>query len=495
MKNIKNLFLVAFLAFSIISCNDAIDINQPGRLGAEQAFKTVSDLQLGLLSSYDQFDLTPQIQFNALFTDELAIGFDNGGQGISDGGYSFVLNAGSDAPQAFWNNYYDALNSVNRVIDAATLITPDASEQAAYNDILGQAHALRAFAHFQLLTYFSTDYTDDAALATILVDFVPTIDQNLPRNTNGEFYASINSDLDQADNLLSTQADPTFVSKDFVTALRARMAAYRQDYTAANTYATDLLNKYPIADQGQYIAMFQDADNTEIIFKLSRSVGDNYDRQGNTGSAFAGGWAGANFAFISATIDGSPYFEMGRSLFNMLDQNDVRYTVNVSPTSLIDPNYQTNQDPASDILVIQKYPGKSGQPLMNDLKVFRSSEMLLIKAEALTDANDLAGAAALIKQLRDARFGTAQPLPVYADKTEAFGAILDERRIEFAFEGQRYVDLKRLGARANRSVDRDAVDCAINGACTLPSSDYRFTLPIPIIESDANPNVQQNPGY
>jgi len=495
MKNINKIFLLAFFIFSLAGCNDAIDIQQPGRLGAEQAFKTVSDLQLGLLSSYDQFDLTPQIQFNALFTDELSIGYDNGGQGLSDGTYGFVLNSGSDAPVTFWNNYYDALNSVNRVIDAATLITPDASEQSNYNNVLGQLYALRAYAHFQLLSYFSTDYTDDSALAAILVDFVPTIDQNLPRSTNGEFYTLINTDLDQADALLSTQASTTFVSKDFVTALRARMAAYRQNYTAANTYASDLLAKYPIADQGQYIAMFQDTDNTEVIFKLTRSVGDNYDGQGTTGSAFAGGWAGANFAFISATKDGSPYFEMGRSLFNMLDPTDVRYTVNIDPSSVIDPNYDTNNDPVADILVIRKYPGKSGQPLMNDLKVFRSSEMLLIKAEALTDANDLTGAASLIKKLRDARFGSAQPLPVYASKEEAFGAILDERRIEFCFEGQRYKDLKRLGARANRSVDRDPIDCAINGACSISDSDYRFTLPIPIIESDANPNVQQNPGY
>jgi len=71
---------------------------------------------------------------------------------------------------------------------------------------------------------------------------------------------------------------------------------------------------------------------------------------------------------------------------------------------------------------------------MNDLKVFRSSEMLFILAEARADAGDLAGAAALIKQLRDARFGSDQALPVYASQADAFGAILDERRIELALE-------------------------------------------------------------
>jgi len=495
MKNINKILQFVLVTFLVIGCNDAIDIEQPGRLGAEQAFSTVADLQLGLLGSYDEFDTTPEIQFNAVFTDEIAIGFDNGGQGISDGEYGFVLNSDSNAPRALWNNYYSALKSVNIVIEAAALITPEAGEQDEYNNILGQLYGLRAFAHFQLISYLSTDYTDDSTPGTILVDFVPTIDQFLPRNTTGEIFASITSDLDMAESLLTAENSTYLISKDFSTALRARMAVYRGQYTQANTYATQLLAKYPIANRSQYSGMFTDTDETETIFKLARTVGDNYDGQGATGSGLAGGWAGANFAFISATFDGSPYFEMSRTVFNMLDTDDIRYDVNVDGTSVIDPDYATNNVAADDVLVIRKYPGKDGQPLMNDLKIFRASEMLFIKAEALADANDLVGAATLIKQLRDARFGSDQTLPVYANQADAFGAILDERRIELVYEGHRYKDLKRLGQRANRSIDRDPIDCAVNGACDLSISDHRFTMPITLDELDANPNIQQNPNY
>ena len=170
----------------------------------------------------------------------------------------------------------------------------------------------------------------------------------------------------------------------------------------------------------------------------------------------------------------------------------------VAPTSIIDPDYQTSANALeTDRLVIQKYLGSESQPLMNDLKVFRSSEMLFILAEARADANDLTGAAQLIKQLRDARFGTSQPLPVYASQQEAFRGILAERQIELAYEGHRYRDLKRLGVRAGVGVQRDPVDCALNGACTLAADDYRFTLPIPRSEISGNPDIadQQNPGY
>ncbi|MDH3795885.1 MAG: RagB/SusD family nutrient uptake outer membrane protein, partial [Flavobacteriaceae bacterium] len=163
--------------------------------------------------------------------------------------------------------------------------------------------------------------------------------------------------------------------------------------------------------------------------------------------------------------------------------------------------YSINNDPAQDILVIQKYSGSEGQPLMNDLKIFRASEMLLIRAEAYADAGQFNGpsnsTAALLKQLRDARFGSDTPLLNFASQADAFGAILDERRVELAYEGHRYKDLKRLGTRGNRGVNKDAIDCAINGACTLDASDYRFTLPLPIVEFNANPGLrdQQNPGY
>jgi hypothetical protein len=495
MKNLKNLFLIFGVFTGLVACNDAIEIDQPGRLDADAAFQTVGDLRDGLFGVYDQFDLSPDIAFQSIFTDELSIGFDNGGQGLAD--YGFVLNAGSAASQVFWVNGYDQLNAASRLIEAAEIVEPEADEQGAYNQILGEAHALRAWGHFILLSYYSTDYTDDNALSIINLDFVPTIDQQLLRNTNGETFALIESDLARASSLISQDNGVTRINQDFITALRARIAAYRQDYTTAATLSQQLINRYPLSNRAEYEAMFLDEADGEVIFKLERTNNDTYDGQGTTGSAFAGGWAGARFAFVDATLSGSPYFEMGRSLFNLLDPADVRYDVNVAPTSLIDPDYESNQNPALDILVIQKYQGSEGQPLMNDLKVFRASEMYLIRAEAAVAQGDLDLAASLLKDIRDARIGEDTQQRTFASATEAYAAILNERRVELCFEGHRYLDLKRLGSRANQGVLKDPVDCAFNGACTLSADDYRFTLPLPIVEFNGNPGLreQQNPGY
>lgn len=495
-----NLFYILSLLFVAVSCNDAIEIDQPGRLGAENAFQSVDDLQAGLFGVYNRLDITPEIAFTAVFTDELAIGFDSGGQGLQD--YGFTLNAGSATPAAIWTRSYAAINAANRLIDAALALTPADGEQVAYNDILGQAYAIRAYQHFRLQSFFTTDLTDDSALGVFAVDFVPTIDQELLRNTNAEVFGLITADLDRAQSLITTQDDPIYISLDFVKALRARMAAYRQNYTAAGPLAEELLNKYDLATQEEYEDIWFDESNAEIIFKLERTIGDSYDVQGATGTPAGTGWLGARFAFVTRGVDGSPYFEMGRSLFNLLDTADVRYDAIVHPSSVVDPDYAQGQGgETNDILVIDKYPGSEGRPLMNDQKIFRSAEMLLLLAEVRAAEGNFNGesntTASLIKRLRDARFDDDTALPVYANQTEAFADILEERRIELAFEGHRYLDLKRLGERAGRGVSKDPVDCEFNGACTLAPTDYRFTFPLPIVEFNANPGLreQQNPGY
>lgn len=484
MKKLK-LFYVIGLLFFLGSCDDAIEIDQPGRLPAEEAYRTVNDLELGLTGVYAQFDLNPEIYFNTIWTDEVSIDApENGGQGQSD--YGFVLNPSSAAPAVIWTSNYAAINSVNRVIAGAENVEPLEGEQEAYNRVLGQAYALRAFFHFQIQSYFTTDYSDDSALGGLLIDYVPSInDEPVLRSTNGEVFGFIKDDLDRAQNLLTEESNTTFVSLDFVTALRARMAAYRENYTEAADYASELLLDYAIADSLEYENIWEDKGNTEIIFKLERTVGDNYDQQGASGSPAGAGYVGVNWAFTGPGPDGGVYYVMSQALLNELDPEDVRFNVLLHPES------------TDDVPVIDKYSGSEAQPLMNDIKVFRASEMLLILAEAYVHEGRLEDAAALIKQLHDKRFGTDTLLPVYTDKTEAFGAILDERRVELAYEGHRYKDLKRLGERANRGIDRAPADCAVNDACSLEVTDYRFTFPIPVVELTATPELrgQQNTGY
>ncbi|MGC4040262.1 MAG: RagB/SusD family nutrient uptake outer membrane protein [Flavobacterium sp.] len=193
------------------------------------------------------------------------------------------------------------------------------------------------------------------------------------------------------------------------------------------------------------------------------------------------------------------------SLFNILRDvpGDVRRYTTVDPTSVINQNYdQPGVDYiGTDVLAIDKYPGRTGVPLRNDIKVFRLSEMYLILAECYAHDGALNGAsnsvASVLKQIRDARnFLGAQPLPNYADATAAYADIVLERRKELSFEGHRYIDAKRLGAVSGTSISRHITDDSNQTIpLTLPYNDYRMTMPIPRQEMNANGNMTQNPEY
>ena len=113
--HIKVILLLGAL-MTIASCSDFVEIDQPGRFSADNAFTNTQDLQLGLLGTYNTLDVTQDISFSSTFTDEISIGFDNGGQGLGDGRYGFILNSTSVAPTDFWNESYATINSATRVL-------------------------------------------------------------------------------------------------------------------------------------------------------------------------------------------------------------------------------------------------------------------------------------------------------------------------------------------------------------------------------------------
>ena len=491
MKKIKNIFLAIGSLLLVSSCSDALDIVQPGEIYRADAFKTVTDLRNYLNGDiYSRVNNTEEIGFTTVFTDEVGIGPSNGGQDKEL--HRFQLNANSDEPAGLWSTHYTVINRVNRLLDFANLVvvtTP--ADIAAKNAVLAEARALRAYSYIQLVSFFSVDPSNPNALGVILSTTPDRYDLFIdrPRVSNQLIYNLIESDFQFAEtNLASTATVYTRVTQKFIAAARARMYLYRKDYVKAKQYAT--LATGALSTPNTYNSMWGDAVQGECIFAAARPAG-------GTWSNIASTWY---FNITSAT--GGAFLDMGRNLFNLYSQfpNDVRTAIWIDASAQINPNYAADINyVANDVLPINKYPGKAAQPLRNDLKIFRNSEMVLILAECEVASSNLTAAATLVRSIRTARtFAAPAPaLPVYATAQAAWADILLERRKELAFEGHRYLDIKRLAALAgNQGITRDNTDDDIpNQPLTLALSDYRFTLPIPQLEIAGNVGIQQNPGY
>ena len=540
----KRIIILSFFAV-LFSCTDATDITQKGELNDARLFTSVANMQLFLNETYDKLSTESTIMVTSKLTDEVALGsalVSNDAQGF------FVPTTNGDAA-TIWNGNYNLINYCNRTIRGAGYFTPPAADLPAYNSILAQARALRAFAHFQLMTYFSTDLSNDAALGVMLVDFVPNATLDIPRATNGALFTMIENDLLFAEaNLVAPTGVNAYkyVNINMINAFRARMYLYRKDYVKAETYANLAINVRPLStstftlpanypattsvlppvgagtgstsvnvsptavpaqavqralyqiDQWtsaaapEYRKMWVDAAQGEILFAIDRQSNNiNFSSAYNTNGSY---------------LSGAPLYDMGHNLFDLYTQplgggaEDFRRWSFVDRSASISatPTTATRQD---EVIVIDKYPGKSGSHTSNDIKVFRASEIYFIKAECLARKSDFTGAADLIRQVRQARnyiVGAVVPAPVYTTVNQAIADILQERRKELAFEGHRYIDLKRLGADAGvTGTDRTATD-AVNSSAINPSNillgDYRFTLPIPQREININP-LTQNPGY
>ncbi len=472
MKKIN--FIATIIAVSFLySCSDAYEVLPEDSIVSETAFTTVPDLVIGMNAVYANYYPEANIDFSSTLSDDTKVGEDNAGQKINT--HNFQITASSGIANDIWTGGYATINSANRLLKAAESITPgDASELATYNSIKGDCYALRAIIHLDMMLFYSQNYNPTTE-SIVYVDQVIVLEQ-LARNSVGEVIAGIKNDLALAESLIDPAAtDITKITPDFIKAVRTRIALYEGDYPTAMTLSAQLAADYPLANQTQYVNMFNDTDNTEVIFKADRVVND--------------GLAGGLWMFSNS---GGSFLEVSNELVSIIPAGDVRNTV---IWSNLDANFVADTQEH-----VNKYPGSGGNRYLNDIKVFRSSEMVLINAEARAHTTDLIGAALMVQSIRDARTGAVGTAPVYADLSAAIDDILLERRLELCFEGHRFIDIKRTRSITNLGVVRSSAlnDCGGTSGtleCSLDVNDYRFTLPIPAQEMDGNSNMTQTAGY
>lgn len=500
------------------SCQDALDIVQPGEMNDDVLFTSVSTLE-GYLNGavYASLDPASAIYTTAVLSDEVKVGSQNGGQ--EQGLYRHFIDGSNSYIRTIWLNNYTTINRVNRLLEGAKKVTPATdAESIKYNNILAQARVLRAFAYLELEKYFAPDMKDDNGLGVMITPDVTNINDKTPRSTNKEVFEFIEKDLAFGATVLGKGENQYRVDVNVINALQARLNLYRGKYGEAKSYAEKVINESglvltvatPILPEGiteigsadwnkafyatansfnPYRKMWDDSGRGEIIFSLNRA---------SSGIGIA---IGSFFNTNQSNVTGSPMWFWGRNLFNIFynSDGDVRRYAYVDPTSKIDPNYLTSINPrGTDQLVVDKYPGKTSTATRNDIKVFRLSEMYFILAEVAVEENKLSEASALIQKVRVARNykGTAST-PSYSSAQVAYEDILKERRVELALEGHRYTDLKRLAEKAGVTMDRNTRDAVLPNetVVNLENGSFKYTFPIPISEFAGNDNMIQNPGY
>lgn len=459
MKILNKQWPILFLVFAS-SCLADLDVKPTEIIDQTLAFRSMDDVNAGVLGVYAGLS-TYTISTNTLISDEAMWPLENNtGRGTLM--YSWRQDPVNPEAIAPWQNFYQVLDRANRILDVIDNVFATPQEEQAKKQYKGELLALRAYCHFELLRLYAVDYEP----ASPGVPLMKTAEIGKPaRETVGKVFEQINADLEQAKGLIpATFVNRSRITKQGVSAIQARAALWQKNWDAAITFATEVIDAMPLATIAQFPDIWQDKNNAEVVWELKREAQDakfgDFYRDGSDKILFA----------PSAKL---------RSTMNAA--LDIRFNT-----------YMKELSPARWAVV--KYVG--GQPALAnlvDIKLFRVAEMYLIRAEAYAakGATGLNPGAADLNALRAQRINGYTP-QVFADVTTLMDVILLERFKELAFEGHRYLDLRRKNLDITR-LPADAIQAP--AAVKLTAADKAYYLPIPLRELQANENISQHPKY
>lgn len=385
-----------------------------------------------------------------------------------------------------WQYNYTLINNCNNIINNIDHITvADETEQAEANNIKGEAYLMRAMAYHTLVLHFAKDYEPASAATDLGLPLVEVGDPNgkPSRATLEATYQLIKSDIEQARQLLSTpgEANSEFLTIDVIDAFEARVDLYMHNYQEARTLAQSLMSKYALVNTEDGLAgMWLNDEASEVLFRVRMTPDDRTN-------------AFSYYLNWSTTVNHwAPDFIPSQWVVDLFEDGDIRKN-----TSFLQDDVQCNDIQASDIYLLNKYPGNPALDVSTEFeyynmwKPFRAAEAYLIVAEAAYRDNDEAAALDALNQLRTNR--NASALSVSGDAL--FQTIKEEWIREFVGEGQRLNDLKRWHDGFTRH-DPQNPDILTTGvgmeSLSIEADNMRFVWEIPANDLNANSNLVPN---
>lgn len=131
--------------------------------------------------------------------------------------------------------------------------------------------------------------------------------------------------------------------------------------------------------------------------------------------------------------------------------------------------------------------------------IVRYADVLLMQAECLNELGDIAGAVALVNQVRARSnmpgLNSGPSWLAVNSHDEMFDRIMHERRIELACEGHSYFDMKRWGKLETLNGVRERTISLAKSTYTRKVTERDYYWPIPSGEIDKNESLTQNPGW
>ncbi|TAH22552.1 MAG: RagB/SusD family nutrient uptake outer membrane protein [Cytophagales bacterium] len=468
------LYISLSLGVFFSSCDSLIDVQPRQSIDTATAFTSEEAVQAAILGVYDRLQGLRVYGRDLIALPEALS--DNGRATNKSGRLNpeYLNQPGAHFADGLWQGAYYAINQINLILE--NLPTVPRMAQATKDVVEGEALFMRALFYFNLTRAYA--YDPGAIVAPSNKGSVPLILKGVTgldqvelsaRASIDDVYAQIYKDLDGAIAKLPARTAVNRVNKVSAQAIYSRVALYRRDYAAVVKNANDALNGGvgSFLSNAAYVGGFRSAINPESIFELEYQTPENTGVNESLQTSFTTLLTSGN----RATTGGFGDLVPTNDLLAQFETGDVRRNLYELGTA----------GRGAAEIECTKFLGKNGQPNLDNVPVIRVSEVILNRAEALAMQGNAAAALTDLNRIRT-RAGLAEST---ASGTALLEEILKQRRVELAFEGHRWFDLKRLG--------RDIVKAA--PAQTIPFTDFKILARLPIREIQINSNLQQNSGY
>ncbi len=497
---IKAIFSTA-LVLTIASCKKWVDYNPHEDFKQTELdyLKSEGDYRTMVVSIYTPLQWLNQATVVGEIASDNAV---SGGESASD-----VLslqqiddmnhNANNSTLTELWQAAYEGINRAN-YLHQYKQVNPEgqtvsfAGKEALY----GEVYFLRAYYYFHLVKFFGD--------VPLFVDSRLGLTQSktLKRSERAKVYAQIESDLLAAIGVLpSVQLEKGRVTKYAAQALLGKVYLYQQKYTEAASMLENVVNSGVFTLNSDYGKIFlsQNENGSESVFEIQYSNASPYYNwnavtrgQGNYAAQQCGvrGLNGSDsMPYAAGWSTNLPTTDLA-SIFENGDQRKQVTILDIEAYKKAHPTYNISYQVApykNTGLYNQKYLPRKGETsgqielnYGNNYRIIRYADVLLMAAEAIVGSGGSEMKAQdYLNQVRQRAFGNNSH-NITATGNALYLAIINERRLELAMEGDRFFDLVRTGLAETK------IAGFVKGKNEV--------FPIPMMEINVS-GLTQNSGY
>lgn len=491
-KNLKWLLSISLAGMTMVSCDSFLDVEVESQILDKDFWKNEADASAGVAATYDAMQSAYSRKY-FLWGEMRSDNFDAAPATENPESLEMTSNNLSDQTQSYsrWDDLYRMALNANLAINNIPNITGNV------NNLLGEAHALRAFVYFDMVRVYGA--------VPLYLDIIDGPNDNTTRpKTAGSIIMDsvVIPDMLRAEELITTPHEKARFSLASVYCLQAEVYMHRHEYALAKEALDKLedLGEFSLANTPtEFHALFrsepiqsglspnEQETGPELIFSL---VFSDVEDLGD-GDIYALFWPGVPSYVISDELETKwlekyptdsvewvakypdfvpPYrYEDGRLAFGDVSRYLQMAELNKDIGEKRYGKYNTSNYPGSQDAV--------------DIPIYRYGGMLLLKAEAELQLGNFQEAVNLINRIRLARALPRAKLSDFQTKEQLLDAVLEERQFELLGEGKRWWDL----VRNDMVVD---VMGPING-----QTSETILFPIYFEHLVENPELTQTRGY